>query len=82
MQYPNNIRFLRKLRNMTARELADELGIGTTQMSTMENGHVPPRLDMAFKAAKFFNTTVEVLFCYEGENTLRERMLAQLKPNE
>ena len=63
----NNIESIRKSRKISQAELAEALEVTRQTISSLENGRYNPSINLAFKIAKFFNTTVEEIFIYEGE---------------
>lgn len=59
----NNIRKLRFHANeMTQQELADKTGVTRQTIVAIENGKYFPTLELAFRIATLFNTTVEEVF--------------------
>ncbi len=59
-----NIRLaeLRKERNLSQRELAKVIGVGTSTIAMYEIGERTPPLERAMKIAHYFGVTVEELF--------------------
>lgn len=65
----NNIRKLRFLANeMTQQELADKTGVTRQTIVAIENGKYFPTLELAFRIAQVFNTTLTEVFSYNAEN--------------
>lgn len=60
---------LRKARNLTQQEVADQVKITQSMISHIENGRKDPGKINKIKLAKFFNVSVEWLF-YEQINDL------------
>ena len=66
----NNLRVLRAIKNITQEDLASALGVTRQTILAIENGKYNPSLDLAFKIAKYFETTIEQIFYYkEGRPT-------------
>ena len=64
----NNIRKLRFLNDeMTQQQLADKVGVTRQTILAMEKGKYSPSLELAFKIAHAFETTLEEVFIYEPE---------------
>ena len=61
----NNLRVLRAMKRITQEELASRLGVTRQTIHAIENGKYNPSLDLAFKIAKFFETTIEAVFFYK-----------------
>lgn len=64
----NRLEELRKERGMTQEELADALEVSRQTISSVENGRYNPSIVLAFKIARFFGTSIEEIFIYEGED--------------
>jgi putative transcriptional regulator len=68
-QIKNNIRRLRFDANeMTQQQLADEVGTSRQTIVAIEKGNYSPSLELAFKIARVFNTSINDVFSYEPEN--------------
>ena len=61
----NQLRVLRAMRNITQQDLASSLGVTRQTIHAIENDKYNPSLELAFKIAKHFNTTIEEVFLYE-----------------
>ena len=61
----NNLRVLRAMKRLTQEELASSLGVTRQTIHAIENGKYNPSLELAFKIAKFFETTIEEVFFYQ-----------------
>ena len=71
----NNIRRLRFDANeMTQQQLADQVGASRQTIVAIEKGNYSPSLELAFRIALVFNTTVDNVFSYSieqnGQNTI------------
>lgn len=64
----NNLRVLRAMRRITQEDLASALGVTRQTILAIENGKYNPSLELAFKMATYFETTIEKIFLYK-ENT-------------
>jgi len=63
MRLGNNIRRFRFEKNeMSQEELANAIGITRQSVHAIEKGKFVPSTLLAFKLARFFNTSVEELF--------------------
>lgn len=58
----NNVRIQRAMRNITQEELAKAVRVSRQTVIAIENGKYDPSLKLAFAIAKYFGTTIEVLF--------------------
>ncbi|MBT3242924.1 MAG: helix-turn-helix transcriptional regulator [Bacteroidetes bacterium] len=60
---------LRKMRflagELTQQQLADELKVSRQTVVAIEKGNYSPSLELAFRIARVFNTTIEEVFTYE-----------------
>ena len=61
----NNLRVLRAMKNITQEDLASSLGVTRQSILAIENGKYNPSLELAFKMAKYFETTIEKIFNYK-----------------
>jgi putative transcriptional regulator len=61
----NQIKVYRAKWSITQEELADKLGISRYTVLALEKEKYVPSLDLAFRIARFFKTTVEDMFQYE-----------------
>jgi len=60
----NNIRVLRAMKKLTQEKLARALGVTRQTIIAIENEKYNPSLELAFKIAKYFETTIEKVFFY------------------
>jgi putative transcriptional regulator len=57
------------MNNLTQEDLANAVGVTRQTVIAMEKGKYNPSLELAFKIAHYFKTSVEDVFIYEkGEN--------------
>ena len=61
----NNLRVLRAMKRITQEELASSLGVTRQTIHAIENDKYNPSLELAFKLAKYFETTIEAVFFYK-----------------
>jgi len=58
----NTLKNLRKNRGWSQQDLAEKLGVSRQSIIAIERERFDPSLDLAFKIAKVFDTSVETLF--------------------
>ncbi len=58
----NTIRVLRAVKSLTQEDLAQALGVSRQTINAIEKGKYNPSLDLAFKMAAYFETTIEEIF--------------------
>ena len=61
----NSLRVLRAMKDITQEDLASKLGVTRQTILAIENGKYNPSLELAFKMAKYFETTIEKIFLYK-----------------
>jgi len=61
----NNLRVLRAMRRLTQEDLASALSVTRQTILAIENGKYNPSLELAFKMATYFETTIEKIFLYQ-----------------
>ena len=61
----NNLRVLRAMKRITQEGLASSLGVTRQTIHAIENDKYNPSLELAFKIAKHFDTTIEEVFFYK-----------------
>jgi putative transcriptional regulator len=65
----NNIRKLRFFHNeMTQKELADKVGVTRQTIVAIENAKYSPSLELAFRIALVFDTSLEEVFSYDPKD--------------
>lgn len=66
-QFGVNIRYYRKQKGYTQRELAERIGVDASSVTSYEKGTVYPRAPKIILIAKTLGVTVEMLFagCYQ-----------------
>jgi putative transcriptional regulator len=63
----NKLRVLRAMKDITQEQLAEELRVTRQTIHAVENGKYNPSLELAFKLAYYFDTTIEEIFIYAPE---------------
>ena len=63
----NNLEKFRKARNLHQEQLAEYLKVSRQTICSLETGKYNPSIILAFKIAKFFNTSIEEIFIYEED---------------
>ncbi len=61
----NTMKVLRAVKGVTQEKLADDLGVTRQTINAVESGKYSPSLELAFKLAHYFETTIEEIFHYE-----------------
>ncbi|WP_057829701.1 helix-turn-helix transcriptional regulator [Liquorilactobacillus cacaonum] len=62
----NKIYEYRVLRRLSQQQLADLCQVSRQTINAVEKGKYAPSLELAFRLAKVFQTTVDELFQYDG----------------
>ncbi len=60
----NTIKVLRAVKSITQEQLADELSVTRQTIHAVESGKYNPSLELAFKLARYFDTSIEEIFQY------------------
>jgi len=58
----NRLKVLRAERDWTQADLAEALEVSRQTVNAIEKGKFDPSLPLAFKAARLFNLSIEVIF--------------------
>ena len=61
----NTLKVLRAVKGVTQEQLAVDLGVTRQTIHAVESGKYNPSIDLAFKLARYFDTTIEEIFQYE-----------------
>ena len=61
----NNLRVLRAMRNITQEDLASNVGVTRQTIIAIEKDKYNPSLELAFKIAQYFETTIEKVFFHK-----------------
>ena len=80
----NRIALFRAERGVSRRELADAVGVNNQTIGYLERGDYKPSLELAMKIAAYFGVPVELLFSFQGfesvADTLRRAAAAGEQP--
>ena len=63
----NHLEHLRDQRGWTQQELADRVEVSRQTIISLESGRYNPSILLAFRLARLFETSIEEIFVYEGE---------------
>ena len=63
----NRLEELRKQRRIKQEDLARDLKVSRQTIGSLENGRYNPSILLAFKIARYFDTTIEDIFIYDEE---------------
>lgn len=63
----NRLEELRKQRGIKQEDLARDLKVSRQTIGSLENGRYNPSILLAFKIARYFDTTIEDVFIYDEE---------------
>ena len=58
----NNLKIFRAINELTQEDLAKELNVTRQTVISIEKNKYDPSLPLAFKIAKYFDTTIEEIF--------------------
>ncbi|MDC3268503.1 helix-turn-helix transcriptional regulator [Gammaproteobacteria bacterium] len=61
----NNLKSLRKIKNVSQNDLANALSVSRQTINSIENGKFDPSLTLAIKFTKYFNVSIDEIFKYE-----------------
>ncbi|MDA8541559.1 helix-turn-helix transcriptional regulator [Gammaproteobacteria bacterium] len=61
----NNLKNLRKIKNVSQNDLADALSVSRQTINSIENGKFDPSLTLAIKLTRYFNVSIDEIFTYE-----------------
>lgn len=63
----NRIEEFRKEKGIKQEEFAKTMGVSRQTISSLETGKYNPSIFLAYKIAKYFETTIEEIFIFEDE---------------
>ena len=63
----NNIENIRKQRGIRQEDFAKAMGVSRQTISSLENGRYNPSILLAYQIAKYFDMTIEQVFCFEED---------------
>ena len=64
----NKIEEIRKEKGIRQEDFAKSMGVSRQTISSLENGRYNPSILLAYKIAKFFDMTIEDIFCFDAED--------------
>ena len=62
----NRIEAIRKERGIRQEDFAKAMGVSRQTISSLENGRYNPSILLAYRIAKYFEMTIEQVFCFEA----------------
>lgn len=65
----NRLEQLRKQRGIKQEDLAAALEVSRQTIGSLENGRYNPSILLAFKIARYFQTSIEEIFIYEEDES-------------
>jgi len=75
----NRISLLRKERNVSRKDLAEEIGVNFQTVGYLEREEYNPSLDLAFKISEYFDLPIEFIFSTSPMKPLSQQLLEQSK---
>ena len=63
----NRLEEYRLAKGMKQEELAAAMKVSRQTISSLENGRYNPSILLAYKIARYFDMTIEEVFCFEDE---------------
>ena len=66
MTMKNKIKVYRAMNDLPQEGLAQALGVTRQTILAIEKGKYDPSLELAFRMARYFNTTIEEIFTFEA----------------
>jgi len=61
----NRVKEFRDANGFSQGKLGEALGVSRQTINSLENGRYNPSIELAFKLAKVFETSIESIFIYE-----------------
>jgi DNA-binding XRE family transcriptional regulator len=78
----NRIAILRKERNISRKELAEEIGVNFQTVGYLEREEYNPSLDLAFKISEYFELPIEFIFSTRPLNPLSQELFGRTKKQQ
>ena len=78
----NRVSVLRQERNISRKELADNIGVNFQTVGYLEREEYNPSLDLAFRISEYFNLPIELIFSTEPMKPLSQELLDYKKRKE
>lgn len=63
----NRIEEIRSKQGIRQEDFAKSIGVSRQTISSLENGRYNPSIILAYKIAKYFEMSIEEVFCFEEE---------------
>ncbi|MBO5339694.1 MAG: helix-turn-helix transcriptional regulator [Oscillospiraceae bacterium] len=63
----NRIEAIRKERGIRQEDFAKAMGVSRQTISSLENGRYNPSILLAYRIARYFEMTIEQVFCFEED---------------
>ena len=73
----NRIDILRKERNISRKDLAENIGVNFQTIGYLEREEYNPSLDLAFKISEYFGLPVEFIFSTSPQKPISEELFNQ-----
>jgi len=64
----NRVRELREAKGLTQKELGKEIGVSRQAIHAIETSKVDPSIWLAYDLAKYFGSSIEEVFNFEGSS--------------
>lgn len=62
----NKVKELRETSGLTQKELGEKVGVSRQAINAIETGKFDPSIWLAYDLAKYFDSSIEELFDFEG----------------
>lgn len=64
----SKVKALREERGLTQKELGEAVGVSRQAINAIETEKYDPSIHLAYKLARYFNSTIEEIFIFETED--------------
>jgi putative transcriptional regulator len=78
----NRIAVLRKEREVSRQDLAQEIGVNFQTVGYLEREEYNPSLDLAFRISEYFDLPVELVFSTRPQKPLSQELLERQREQE
>lgn len=62
----NKLKEMREAKGLTQKEVGEKVGVSRQAINAIETGKFDPSIWLAYDLAKFFNSSIEDFFDFEG----------------
>ena len=62
----NRLKEMRETKRLTQKEVGEKVGVSRQAINAIETGKFDPSIWLAYDLAKFFNSSIEDFFDFEG----------------